>query len=209
MNRRQVVAVLVFLAAIPMAAAPVTMADMHEGARFSVEAVSGPEKTHDRSPTIEYQDLSPLAQDVVRRTIESPDGTIWVYGEEDIPEDFQYYSSGPPSYGIAYEDAFYRFSPSRSGGFEFVQTLVEIPFMLYGVLLAFCAGRAYKDRLPLTGTVVAAVPAVVSFGLGPPLDFPVLAPGMLSGVALLTSLTILGWFIFRWVGSTLSDRPAA
>lgn len=201
MDRRQVVALFVFLVSIPMATAPVTMADMHEDAQFTVEPVSGPEATHERSPTIEYKTLSPTAQEVFHQAVESPDGTITVYGAEDIPDDFQYYSSGPPSYGIAYEGDYYRLDTYSSGGFEFVETLVEIPFIVYGLLLSLCAGRAYSGQISLAATAVAAIPAVVSFGLGPPLDFPVFDPGTLAWVAALTSLTILGGLLFDRVVS--------
>lgn len=149
--------VVALLVACSLIGAPVTMADWGEQAVFSVERVD-PAELGDERPVLEYESLSAPAQDAVDSAIASPDGRHIVYGQSDRPDEFVYTYNGRPGkgiYAITDDGQYYRLVTDVSGGFPFVYWLLEVPFILYGVVLAAVATRSYRegDGLRLTGVL--------------------------------------------------------
>lgn len=197
MDSRQVVALSAGLVALSLVAAPVTMAAWSQQASFSVDHVDEPSNTS-AVPVIRYGNLSTPAQRAVRRAIESLDGHYVVYGRGDWPDRFFYSDNSAPGKGlyiIDYHGDYYRLYTSAVGGFAFLYWLLEVPFILYGLALAYAAGRVYRDRLSLLTVSVAALAGVAFHLLGPELDFPLLRP---------TEFVILGGFavLALWAGLT-------
>lgn len=191
---RRVAALLVALLALSLVGAPVTMADWGQQAVFSVEPVE-PSEVREETPVVRYGNLSPDARRAVRRAIESPDGSHVVYGADDHPEGFFYSDYSAPGrgiYAVVYEGRYYRLTTSAGGGFPFVYWLYELPFVVYGLVLAAVAARTYRGEHPPRVAALAAVPGVAAHLLGPAFDFPLVAPTQFVGLGLLAVVAVVG-----------------
>lgn len=198
MTRQTVAALLAVLVALTLVGAPVTMADWGEQASLSVESISS-SQVDAETPVLRFEDLSPQTQRVVRRAIESPDGSHVVYGWEDAPDRFVYSDYAEPGYGmyvVVYEGQYYRLTTYAAGGFPFVHWLMEIPFVVYGTLLGWVGSRTYLGtRSPRTAVGLAGI-GVVFHLLGPEFDFPIVAPRQFAALGLLTTAATIGWLLW-------------
>ena len=179
MHARTLAAAVALLAALPLVAAPVTMADWGEQAQFSTEPVD-PSELDDEVPVLRYENLSAPAQRAVRSAVESPDGSHVVYGHEDWPERFFYSDYSAPGrghYGLVYEGEHYRLWTYAGGGFPFVYWVLELPFVLAGLVLGYGAVLARRGDVSARFPGLGAAAAVGLFALGPVFDFPLVAPG--------------------------------
>lgn len=178
MARRFASVLVTAVVAATLVGAPVTMADWGEQATFSVEPVEQ-SAVDSETPVLQYEELSSTAQRAVRRAIESPDNSHVVYGSEDAPDRFAYSDYAEPGYGlyvVVYEGDSYRLNTYAAGGFPFVYWLMELPFVVYGVVLVWAAHRTNRGSLP---PEVAAALAGLGVGfhlIGPEFDFPVVPP---------------------------------
>jgi len=199
---RSVAFAAVAVVALSLVAAPVTMADWSEQAAFSAERVE-PSEFNDATPVLQYDELAPGARDAVRRTIESPDGYHTVYGREDWPDRFHYSDYAAPgrgTYAIVYGSEYYRLDTYAGGGFPFVYWILELPFVVYGLLLGTVGYQVRRGgRSARTATILAA--AGVAFHLlGPEFDFPLLEPMAFVGLGALAVVAVgvgLLWDVVR------------
>lgn len=184
MNARPIVAVLAVLAALPLVAAPVSMADWGEQAVISAEPVERSE-LDDEVPVLRYENLSAPAQRAVRSAVESPDGSHVVYGRGDWPDRFFYSDYSAPGrgyYGLVYDGDDYRLYTYAGGGFPFVYWIYEVPFVLYGLALGWTGARTYSGAVSSRLAGLGAAVALGLFALGPVFDFPLVAPMQFVGL---------------------------
>ena len=188
------VILLSLLVALSLLGAPFTMADWGEQAVFSVEPVEAAE-LDDELPVLEYESLSEPAQDAVSRAIDAPDGRHTVYGQADWPDEFFYTYDGEPGRGVyAIDDdgQYYRLVTDVSGGFPFMYWLLEVPFVIFGLVLAALTSRASRDGGKLRLTIGVALGGLSFHLLGPAVDFPVFDPmAFVAYGATLTTLVVV------------------
>jgi|AntRauMinimDraft_4_1070384.scaffolds.fasta_scaffold02512_4 hypothetical protein len=193
MDRRSILSLFALLVAFSLVGAPITMADWGEQATFSSEPIEESDVDED-TPLLQYDSLSSSAQDAVRRTIESPDGHYTVFGTEDWPDRFSYSDYSAPGrgvYAIAYEGQYYRLTTYASGGFPFIYWLYQLPFIIYGVVLAGVAYRSFQGRTATRSAALTSVPGIVFHLLGPEFDFPLLTPMQFVGLGVLAVILVL------------------
>ncbi|WP_146418199.1 tumor necrosis factor receptor family protein [Haloarcula hispanica] len=202
MNYRLVHSIFALIVAASLIGAPITMLDWSQEADFTTEPIEESD-INENSPVLQYDNLSNSAQDPVRRAIESPDGHYTIYGHEDFPDRFFYSDTinpGKGQYVIAYEGQYYRLFTMSGGGFFFVYLVYQLPFIIYGALLA---GVAFMPSQGWTGTRTEAlitVPGIAFHLLGPEFDFPLLAPIQfvkLGVIAVIVVLIGLLWAYMR------------
>jgi hypothetical protein len=179
MDSRQVLRAVAVVVAVSLVAAPLTMADWGEQASFSADRIEQSE-VGEGAPVVPFTDLSPSAQSAVKRAIASPDGRHTVYGKADWPERFSYGDS-VSRYVVNDDGAYYRLETYASGGFPFVYWILELPFVVYGLVL----GYSLSTRENALRTAGLTVPGIAFHLLGPAFDFPIGELGFL-GVGLLT-----------------------
>jgi len=196
------------LVACSLIGAPFTMADWGEQAVFSVERVDAAE-LDDELPVLEYESLSAPAQDAIRSAIDAPDGRHTVYGEADRPDEFFYTYNGRPGkgiYAINDDGRYYRLVTDVSGGLPPIYWLLEGPFILYGLLLASVASRAYREEDGLRLIAGFTLVGLTFHLLGPAVDFPVFDPMAFvvygATMTALVSVSLVG----RWLVS--ENHPA-
>ncbi|WP_396611545.1 hypothetical protein ACH9L7_15285 [Haloferax sp. S1W] len=192
MVRRGVFALLAALVALSLVAAPATMADWGEQAVFSVERIDE-SQVREETPVLQYDSLPADAQDAVRNAIESPDGSNTVYGAEDWPDQFFYSDYSAPGnglYAVVYEGQHYRLYTYAGGGFPFVYWLYELPFVVYGVALAWVASRTHRGSLSPQTAALATAPGVAFHLLGPEFDFPLLDPMQFIGLGVAATVVL-------------------
>jgi len=193
MNHRLGLSIFALLVAASLIGAPITMLDWSQEADFTTEPIEESE-INENSPVLQYDNLPNSAQDPVRQAIESPDGHYTIYGQEDFPDRFFYsdtISPGKGQYIIAYEGQYYRLYTMAGGGFFFVYLFYQLPFIIYGVLLA---GVAFTPSQGLTGPRTEAlitVPGIAFHLLGPEFDFPLLAPMQFVKLGVLAVIVVL------------------
>ena len=193
MNRRSILPLFALLVAFSLVGAPITMADWGEQASFSSELIEKSEIDGD-TPLLQYDSLSNSAQDAVRRTIESPDGHYTVFGNEDWPDRFFYSDHSAPGRGVnavAYEGQYYRVTTYAGGGFPFIYWLYQLPFIIYGVVLAGVAYTSFQGRTEARTAALTAVPGIAFHLLGPEFDFPLLTPRQFIGLGVLAVILVL------------------
>ncbi|MEF8757886.1 MAG: hypothetical protein V5A33_06590, partial [Halobacteriales archaeon] len=186
--------------ALSLVGAPATMADWEEQAGFDVDPVAQSD-VRNGTPVLRYENLSSSAQEAVRRAIESEDGYYTVYGREDWPDRFFYSDYSEPGHGmyaVVYRGEYYRLTTYASGGFPFVYWLLELPFVVYGLLLLLVGYRTGQGKRSPGTAVLATVPGVGFHLLGPEFDFPLLGPwafvllGIVATMGLATGLLWTG-----------------
>jgi hypothetical protein len=197
---RSVLAVLALLVAVSLIGAPLTMHDWSTQSHHAVVA-SGDEV--DRQAEYQYDALSPTGQDVVRETI--AEGQYRTYGDDGRVSAFSYADYGQ-RYVVAYEGTRYEIVTLALGGFPFVYWVMELPFVLYGLLLGLAVRRLDRGTEGY-GVVTAAAVAGASFHLlGPEFDFPVLSPDGFVGLGTVAALLLGTWLArgivpYSWVGA--------
>ena len=194
MDRRFVSVLVAAVVAVTLVGAPVTMADWGEQAELSVEPVER-SAVDDGVPVLQYQNLSPTAQQAVRRAIESPDGSHIVYGDEDAPDRFAYSDYTEPGYGlyvVVYEGDSYRLQTYAAGGFPFVYWLMELPFVAYGVGLLWVARRTNRRHESPSRTLALAGVGLGFHLLGPALDFPLVSPTAFAALGIVATAGVAG-----------------
>ncbi|AQL41647.1 hypothetical protein BV210_02475 [Halorientalis sp. IM1011] len=199
MDSRSVLVVIAALVAVSLVGAPVTMGDWGEQASFSVERTTQSD-VPEEVPTLRYEDLSPPAQDVVRRTIRSPDGHLTIYGREDWPDQFfysDYTAPGRGSYAIVYEGQYYGLYTSASGGFPIFYWLLELPFIIYGLMLGWIVYNESHRETPSRVTLFATGPGIGFHLLGPEFDFPLLGPMQFAGLGILAVTGLAAGLVWR------------
>lgn len=200
MALRTVLALLALLVGASLVGAPVTMADWGQQASHHVEPVDADE-VDDEVPVLQYESLSPAAQNAVLSAIQSPDNQHTVYGREDFPEEFFYSDYAAPGQGvyvIEYEGQQYRLQTFATGGFPFVYWVMELPFVVYGLLLGLASVRLERgDEAPATGAVAAAIGVGLHLH-GPELDFPLLTPDQFVALGI-GAAALLGAWLARGV----------
>jgi hypothetical protein len=193
MNHRLVLSIFALLVAASLIGAPITMLDWGQQASLSTNPIEESD-INTNSPVLQYENLPNSAQDPVRRAIESPDGYHTIYGQEDFPEPFNYgdnINPGQGQYVIVYEGQYYRLRTSASGGFFFVYLFYQLPFIIYGILLA---AVAFLPSEGLTGPRTEAlitVPGIAFHLLGPEFDFPLLTPMQFVKLGILAVIVVL------------------
>ncbi|MDS0222450.1 hypothetical protein NDI54_13970 [Haloarcula sp. S1AR25-5A] len=193
MNRRLVHSIFALLVAASLIGAPITMLDWGQQASFSVNPVEESDIS-ENSPILQYERLPNSAQDPVRRAIESPDNYYTIYGQEDFPEPFNYgdnINPGQGQYVIVYEEQYYRLRTSASGGFFFVYLFYQLPFIIYGALLAVVAFLPSQGWTGTRTEALITVPGIVFHLLGPELDFPLLPPMQFVKLGVLAVIVVL------------------
>ncbi len=178
MDFRPVLGIVAALVAASLVGAPVTMADWGEQATFSAEQVPQSE-VHEETPVFQYETLSDPAQDAVRRAIESPDSAHTVYGSEDWPDRFvytDYISPGQGSYAIVHEGEYYQLYTAAGGGFPIFYWLLELPFVIYGLVLGWFVHDMSRGGMSPGHILLATVPGIGFHLFGPEFDFPLLEP---------------------------------
>ena len=208
MDRRPFLALLVGLVAVSLVGSPVTMADWGQQAYHPTERIEQSDIDAE-TPTLRYENLSNLAQNAVRRAIESPDGDHTVYGREDWPDRFfysDYVAPGQGRYAVVYEGQYYRLETYAGGGFPFVYWLYELPFVVYGLVLGWVAARTYRGEMTTPTAASATVLGVAFHALGPEFDFPLLAP--MQFVALGVAATIAVAASLVWLSAREADDTA-
>jgi len=192
-SSRTVIALLAVVVAASLVAAPVTMADWGQQASHSVEPV---EQSDDEVPVLQYESLSPGAQDAVRSAVESPDGQHTVYGREDFPEEFFYSDYAAPGQGIyviEYEGQQYRLRTFAGGRLPFVYWLFELPSVSFGALLGLAGVRLRRgDARPATVATAAGVGTGFHL-LGPEFDFPVVSPDQFVWLGVVAAVLLAAW----------------
>ncbi|MFC6731508.1 MULTISPECIES: hypothetical protein [unclassified Haladaptatus] len=199
MDRRAVLAFVAALVGFSLVAAPVTMGDWGEQASFSVDETNGSELRAEM-PVLQYENLSSQAQSVVRRTIESPDNRLTIFGREDMPDEFFYsdYSHpGQGQYAIVYEGQYYQLDTYWSGGFPIIYTLFQLPFIVYGLVLVSAAYRTGVGERPWQGTALFAAAGITFHRLGPEFDFPVLDQIAFVGLGAIAVNVAVAWHLWR------------
>lgn len=181
------------IVAFSLVGAPITMGDWGEQAGFSSDPIKKSDVNKD-TPVLQYDNLSNSAQDAVRRTIESPDGYYTVYGKDDFPDRFFYSDTVAPDRGlyvISYEGQYYRLFTSASGGFPIIYWLYQLPFIIYGVLLAGVAYTSSQGQTATRTLALTTVPGIAFHFLGPEFDFPLLTPVRFVGLGVLAVIGVL------------------
>jgi len=194
-QQRTIWFVAIAVVALSLAGAPWTMADWSEQADFSTERVD-PSEVHDATPVLRFEELSPDARVAVRRTIESPDGFHTVYGAEDWPDRFTYSDSAVPGrgrYAVVYDGRYYELVTYAGGGFPFVYWALELPFVVYGLLLGIVGYRVHRGGRSARTAMLPAAAGVGFHLLGPELDFPLIEPMAFVGLGLVAVATLGGW----------------
>ncbi|QLG61671.1 hypothetical protein [Halorarum salinum] len=194
---RHVLALLAVLVALSLVGSPATMADWGEQASFSVEPVERSE-VDGETPVLRYETLSSDARSAVRRAVESPDGHHVVYGSGDRPEEFFYSDYAVPGqgvYAVVYEGRHYRLTTYAAGGFPFVYWLLELPFVAYGLVLAWVGYPAYRGERSARFAALAVATGVAFHLLGPEFDFPLLDPMQFVGLGAVATVLLAGWLI--------------
>lgn len=191
--------------AISLILAPFTMADWNQQASFSVEPVDRSEIS-ESMPIILYTNLPPDAQDAVRAAIESPDGYHVVYGVDDWPDRFFYSDYARPGRGqyvVRYDGDYYRLTTFASRGFPIGFWVLELPFIIYGLLLARVANRTSRGEQSTGVLGLVTIPGIGFHLIGPEFDFPILEPMQfvwLGMAAVIVMPTLL------WVTSAAQSR---
>lgn len=209
MVRRAGLVIATAVVALTLVSAPVTMGDWGEQGTLSADPVDESE-LREETPILHYQNLSPTAKTAVRRAIDAPGGTHTIYGSEDRPDRFYYYSEGTTPgagvYAIVYEGAYYRLTTYATGGFPFVYWLYELPFVAYGVGLGVVAYRTSRGRLSTRGAALAVAPGIAFHLLGPEFDFPVLAPPQFIALGIFATATLVAGLVWdRSAGRATAD----
>ena len=184
MPSRSALSVIALLVAVSLIGAPLTMADWGTQSHHAVVA-SGDEV--DRQAEYQYDALSSVGQEVVRRTI--AEGEYATYGADDRVSAFGYSDYGQ-RYVVAYEGTRYEIVTLAMGGLPFVYWIMELPFVVYGLLLGLAVRRLDRGTEG-SGVVAAATVAGAAFHLlGPEFDFPVLSPDAFVGLGLVAALLL-------------------
>lgn len=184
---RSLLAVLALVVAASLVGAPLTMADWSTQSNHAVVASGG---EVDRQAEYQYDALSPTEQEIIRQTI--AEGQYRTYGSDGRVSAFSYSDYGQ-RYVVAYEGTRYEIVTLAMGGFPFVYWVMELPFVLYGLLLGLAVRRLERGTEG-PGVVVAAAVAGVSFHLlGPEFDFPVLSPDAFVGLGTVAVVLLGGW----------------
>lgn len=197
MVARPLLALLAAVVALSLVGAPLTMADWSEQASFSVESVERLQ-VDEETPVLRYETLSADGQRAVRQAIESPDGQHVVYGSEDWPEEFfysDYIAPGQGMYAVVYEGQHYRLTTHAAGGFPFVYWLFELPFVVYGLVLASVGYLAYGGERSARVAALAVATGVAFHLLGPEFDFPLLHPMQFVGLGTVATVLLVGWLV--------------
>jgi hypothetical protein len=182
-----VLAVLALVVAASLVGSPLTMADWSTQSHHAVVA-SGDEV--DRQAEYQYDALSATGQAVVRETI--AEGQYRTYGDDGRVSAFSYADYGQ-RHVVAYNGTRYEIVTLALGGFPFVYWVMELPFVLYGLLLGLAVRRLDRGTDGF-GVVAAAVVAGASFHLlGPEFDFPLLSPGAFVGLGTVAALLLGAW----------------
>lgn len=117
-----------------------------------------------------------------------------MYGSEDWPDRFFYRDYSAPGCGmyvIHYESQYYRLTTYAGGGFPIVYWMYELPFVVYGLVLARIAHRTFRGGCAPQTAVFATVLGIAFHLLGPEFDFPLLASTQFIGLGALTTETVV------------------
>lgn len=193
MDFHRLTGLVAVVVALTLIGAPLTMADWSEQAVFSTNPIEK-SQVDGEIPILQYESLPSDAQTAVRRVIESPDGSYTVYGSAEIPERFFYSDFAAPGQGlyvIHYQGQYYELHTFAGGSSTFVYWLFEIPFIIYGLVLAWIAYLTYRGRYSPRTTVLATVPGLAFHVLGPAFDFPVIAPMQFVGLGVLVTCVVV------------------
>lgn len=193
------VSITVGILALSLIGAPVTMADWNEQVGFSVERIEE-SQIDAETPILQYANLSTIAQNAIRRAIESPAGDYTIYGREDWPDEFFYSDYSAPGqglYAVIYDGQYYELYTYSSAGILFVYYVYEIPFVAYGLALGWVAHGTYRGKRPPRIALLAAIPGIAFHLLGPELDFPLLSPMQFIGLGLVATVTLTAGLIWE------------
>lgn len=200
MDRTAALALVTGVVALSLVAAPATMADWGEQAGFDVEPVAQSD-VRNETPVLQYENLSSSARWAVRRAIESEDGHYTVYGRENWPDRFFYSDYSAPGHGqyaIVYEGQHYRLTTYASGGFPFVYWLMELPFVVYGLVLLLVGYRTGRGKRSPRTAVLATIPGVAFHLLGPEFNFPLLDPWAFVQLGIAATIGLVAGLV--WTG---------
>jgi len=208
MDRRAGLALLAAVVALSLVGSPLAMADWGEQASFSVERIDESE-AGEEPPLLRHENLSTPARTAVQRAIESPDGNHVVYGREDWPDRFFYSDYSRPGkgvYDVAYEGEYYRLRTYAGGGFPFVYWVFELPFIIYGGVLALVAHRSSQGRTSTRTVAVMTVVGLAFHALGPEFDFPLVTQMQFVGLGVLaTAVAMIGLVRISTQGTNETD----
>ena len=141
----------------------------------------------DEIDVIQYDSLSPVAQDVVDRALVDPDGVETVVGDANEPPEFAYSDESTPNRGqyvIEKSGTYYELWTSAGGGLFGVARLIQQLLQVLGVgVVVAGVGLRETPQFPAAIAGVAAVPLLL------------ISVGLYEGVELLVLLAALGSFV--------------
>jgi hypothetical protein len=197
---RSVLSVLALVVAVSLIGAPLTMHDWGEKAHIGAEPIENTSNLPEETPVLQYESLSPNAQQAVRVAIQR--GGVTIYGTEDWPDEFAYgdvLEPGSGRYVVVYEGQPYRVTTVGGlgvGNDPVERTAFQLPFVGYGLFLLYVTRQTDSDDRSLR-TPGAFVAVGASFHLlGPEFDFWMLSPIGYSALGFIGFL-VIGWWATR------------
>jgi len=176
------------------------MHDWGEKAAIGAEPIENRSSVSEETPVLQYESLSPNAQQAIR--VASQRGSVTIYGTEDWPEEFSYgdvLEPGSGLYVVVYEGQPYRVTTVGGLGVgkdPVERTAFQLPFVGYGLFLLYVKRQTDREDLS-PRTPGAFVAAGASFHLlGPEFDFWMLGPIGYSALGVIGFL-VIGWWSIR------------
>lgn len=176
------------------------MHDWGEKAHIGAEPAQNTSTVSEEMPVLQYESLSPNAQQAIRVAIQR--GSVMIYGTKDWPDEFAYgdvLEPGSGRYVVVYDGEPYQVTTAGglAGGKDSVErTALQLPFVGYGLFLLYIGRRINHDDL--SPRIPSAFGAVgVSFHLlGPEVDSWMLGPIGYSALGCIGFL-VIGWWATR------------
>lgn len=149
MSPRSVLSVLALVVAVSLIGAPLTMHDWGEKAGIRAEPIENTSSVPEETPVLQYESLSPNAQQAIRVAIQR--GGVTIYGTEDWPDEFAY-TDVLRQYVVVYEGQPYRGTTAGGIGVgkdPVERTAFQLPFVGYGLFLLYVTRQTDRDDLSL------------------------------------------------------------
>ncbi|MFD1688139.1 hypothetical protein ACFR95_02560 [Halolamina salifodinae] len=172
------------------------MHDWGEKAAIHAEPIENTSGVPEETRVLQYESLSPNAQQAIRVAIQR--GGVTIYGTEDWPKEFSY-TDVLGRCVVVYEGQSYRVTTAGGPGVgtnPVERTALQLPFVGYGLFLLYVERQTDRDDLsPRTSGAFVAVGASFHL-LGPEFDFWMLGPVGYSALGVVGFL-VIGWWSIR------------
>ncbi|PSQ39716.1 hypothetical protein BRD10_03000 [Halobacteriales archaeon SW_12_71_31] len=169
------------------------MADWSQEVVIEAEPLESPTYQTENAERVQFEDLSPTGQRVVRAAVESGQPQRR-YGYDDVPDQFVY-SDYEAVYVVDYEGQQYVVTTSGAGGFPFVYWLYELPFVIYGILIGWIGAGVTAGRFSTRLAHTVGAGGLGIHLLGPEFDFPLVGPDAFVGLGVLAALVTAAWLV--------------